>query len=271
MDAGLQQKKERLQALIEGMGSVAVAFSAGVDSTYLLKVSHDILGDRAVAVTARSPAVPQRELEAAKAFCRAEGITHVIVTPGELDTEGFRKNPPERCYICKRKILTELISAANALGISNVIEGANTDDDGDYRPGKAAVAELGVKSPLREAGLTKAEIRALSKELGLPTWDKPSFACLYTRFAYGETITEEKLVMVERAEQKLLDLGFERVRVRVHGDIARIEIDPAGFERIVKPETASEINAYLRKLGFMYVSLDLGGYTTGSMNRALEL
>ena len=251
------------------MGSVAVAFSSGVDSTFLLKVAHDLLGEKAVAVTALSGTFPQRESREAEAFCRAEGIRQIQIRSEELEIPGFRENPPDRCYLCKRALFTGILAEAGKAGCAWVAEGSNADDVGDYRPGLVAVAELGVRSPLREADLTKAEIRALSKELGLPTWDKPSFACLASRFVYGETITKEKLAMVEKAEQILLDLGFRQVRVRVHGDLARIEVDPEAFDRILSPEIAPFLNRALRELGFLYVTLDLGGYTTGSMNRPL--
>ena len=266
----LHRKKEKLEENLKRLGSIAVAFSSGVDSTFLLKVAHDLLGDRVIAITARSCSFPERELREADAFCKKEGILHVITDADELSIEGFRENPPNRCYLCKREIFSNMIEAAKKRGISHVAEGSNTDDTGDYRPGLLAVAELGVQSPLREAGLTKADIRALSKEIGLPTWDKPSFACLASRFAYGETITKEKLIMVDKAEQRLLDLGFRQVRVRVHGNVARIEIDRGEFEKMIQPEVSASVHQYLRELGFLYVTLDLGGYVTGSMNQELS-
>ena len=251
------------------LGSVVVAFSSGVDSTFLLKVAHDLLGEKAIAVTARSCSFPKRELEEATAFCASEGIRQIVVDSEELSIEGFRRNPPNRCYLCKQELFTKILQIAAANGIAYVAEGSNLDDNGDYRPGLQAVAELGIKSPLREAQLTKAEIRRLSKELGLPTWEKPSFACLASRFVYGETITEEKLSMVDKAEQRLLDMGFRQVRVRVHDALARIEIEPSAFSKLLEGNTAAELDRYLRELGFAYVSLDLGGYRTGSMNRTL--
>ena len=266
----LHQKKQALEAYLRGLGSVAVAFSSGVDSTFLLKVSHDLLGEKAIAVTARSCSFPKREQEEAAAFCASEGIRQIVVDSEELAIEGFRQNPPNRCYLCKRELFTKIREIAAANGIVYVAEGSNLDDTGDYRPGLQAVAELGIKSPLREAQLTKAEIRQLSRELGLPTWEKPSFACLASRFVYGETISEEKLSMVERAEQRLLDMGFRQVRVRVHDTLARIEIEPSEFPKLLEGNTAAELDRYLRELGFAYVSLDLGGYRTGSMNRTLS-
>ncbi len=266
----LQEKKKHLEEYLRGLGSVAVAFSSGVDSTFLLKVAHDVLGDRAVAVTARSCSFPVRELNEAKAFCQAEGIEHILVESEELSIEGFRQNPPNRCYLCKRELFMKIRGIAESRGIAYIAEGSNMDDNGDYRPGLTAVAELDVKSPLREAKLTKAEIRQLSKELGLPTWDKQSFACLASRFVYGETITEEKLSMIDKGEQRLLDMGFHQVRVRIHGNMARIEIDRGDFERILKPGVAEELNRYFQELGFLYVTLDLGGYQTGSMNKTVS-
>lgn len=269
MDA-LHEKKKHLEDYLRSLGSVAVAFSSGVDSTFLLKTAHDVLGSRALAVTARSCSFPARELNEAKAFCESEGIEQIIVDSEELDIEGFRQNPKNRCYLCKHELFSKIRAIAAERGIACIAEGSNVDDEGDYRPGLIAVAELEVKSPLREAGLTKAEIRELSKELGLSTWNKQSFACLSSRFVYGETISEEKLSMVDRAEQRLLDLGFHQVRVRVHGDLARIEIDRAEFAKMSASDTADQIARYLHELGFLYVTLDLDGYKTGSMNRTLD-
>ena len=267
----LHEKKQRLEEYLKGLGSVAVAFSSGVDSTFLLQVAHNVLGDKAIAVTAHSCSFPVRELNEAKAFCEAQGIEHIIVESEELSIEGFSQNPKNRCYLCKKELFTKIKNIAAERGISFVAEGSNTDDNGDYRPGLIAVAELEVKSPLREAELSKDEIRRLSKEMGLSTWDKQSFACLSSRFVYGETITEEKLSMVDKAEQRLLDLGFHQVRVRIHGNIARIEIDRSEFEKIIQPDISAELNGYLRELGFLYVTLDLSGYQMGSMNKTLDL
>jgi uncharacterized protein len=228
------------------------------------------LGDKAIAVTARSCSFPKRELEEAKAFCEKEGIKHFICNSEELEIEGFSQNPPNRCYLCKRELFEKIIDIAKENNIAYVAEGSNMDDNGDYRPGLIAVAELEVKSPLRAANLSKSEIRILSKELGLPTWDKQSFACLSSRFVYGESITEEKLNMVDKAEQLLLDMGFHQIRVRIHDKLARIEVLPEEFEKLIEKEIREEIVTKFKSYGFTYVSMDLAGYRMGSMNETLK-
>jgi len=261
-------KLERLRAQLREIGSAAVAFSSGVDSTFLLRVAHEELGENVVAVTARSHSFPKRELDEAAAFCAREGVRHEIIDSEELDIPGFAENPPDRCYHCKKALFGKLIAFAQANGLAAVLEGSNMDDDGDYRPGRRAIRELGIRSPLHDAGLTKAEIRVLSKRMGLPTADKPSFACLASRFPYGEEITVDRLARVERAEQFLLDLGFRQVRVRSHGDLARIELCAVDIpEAIAQRE---KIYDALKSFGFAYVTLDLQGYRTGSMNEVLK-
>lgn len=260
-------KLDDLRDYLKDLGGVAVAFSSGVDSTFLLKVAKDALGERVVAVTARSCSFPKRELDEAVAFCKKEGIRHVIVDSEELSIEGFSHNPTNRCYLCKHELFEKILEVAKEYDLAYVVEGSNLDDNGDYRPGLMAVAELGIKSPLRAVGLTKQEIRDFSKELGLPTWDKQSFACLSSRFVYGEEITEKKLGMVDQAEQLLIDLGFHQLRVRIHGDIARIEVLPEEFEKVLLHR--EEIVEKLRGYGFSYVTMDLQGYRMGSMNETL--
>lgn len=265
----IHHKKSKLEEYLKCLGKVAIAFSSGVDSTFLLKVAHDTLGDNAIAITMKSVSVPVRELEESAVFCKKEGISQIIAEADQMSIEGFADNPPDRCYICKKALFSKMLSVASDNGFEHVAEGSNMDDLGDYRPGLKALSELDILSPLREAGLTKSDIRMLSRELDLPTWDKPSFACLATRFVYGDRITEEKLHMIDKAEQKLLDLGFTQFRVRIHGDIARIEIKPEEFGKLIGTDIRSEVNGYLQELGFRYVTMDLGGYVTGSMNKVL--
>ena len=266
----IHDKYRVLQENLKALGSVAVAFSSGVDSTFLLKAAQEALGDKVIAVTASSCSFPKRELEEAKAFCEKNRIRQIIVESEELDIDGFRQNPKNRCYLCKHELFEKIWEIARENGMNAVAEGSNMDDNGDYRPGLIAVRELGVSSPLRQAELSKAEIRELSREMGLPTWDKQSFACLSSRFVYGETINEKKLGMVDKAEQLLLDMGFHQVRVRIHGNIARIEVLPEEIAKIVEEENRTKIASKLKEYGFDYVTLDLLGYRTGSMNETLE-
>ena len=265
-----RQKYAVLQENLKKLGSAAVAFSGGVDSTFLLKAAHAALGDRAVAVTATASAFPKRESGEAFSFCEEEGIRQIRYSFDVMSVEGFAQNPPDRCYLCKQTLFRHIQRIAAENDLAYVVEGSNMDDNRDYRPGHRAIAELGIKSPLREAGLTKAEIRELSREMGLPTWDKPSYACLASRFVYGETITPEKLSMVEEAEQFLMEQGFRQMRVRVHGNLARIEVPSEEIPRFMDDTLRRTIAARFQNLGFSYVTLDLLGFRSGSMNETLE-
>ena len=269
ISADVLQKYDRLKVHLASFGIVAVAFSSGVDSTFLLHAAKEAQGDNVIAVTASSCSFPVRELNEAKAFCEKERIRQFIIESNELEIEGFSRNPKNRCYLCKRELLGKIKNLAAEQGMAEVAEGSNLDDNGDYRPGLQAVAELGIRSPLRETGFTKREIRDLSRHFGLPTWDKQSFACLASRFPYGDVINEKKLGMVDKAEQLLLDLGFHQLRVRIHDTLARIELSPDEFGKFMEEETRLEVNKKLKEFGFTYVTLDVTGYRTGSMNETL--
>lgn len=271
MDKALLDKYGRLKDYLASFGSVAVAFSSGVDSTFLLYAAKEALGDRAIAVTASSCSFPERELNEAKEYCSRMGIRHFVIKSEELEIEGFSHNPKNRCYLCKHELFEKIGALAKEQGINEIAEGSNLDDNGDYRPGLQAVAELGVKSPLRHIGFTKQEIRELSRYLNIPTWNKQSFACLSSRFPYGDLINEKKLKMVDRGEQLLLDMGFHQLRVRIHGDVARIELLPEEFPKFMEEKTRLSVYKKFKEYGFSYVTLDVLGYRMGSMNETLDV
>ncbi len=267
----LSEKKTRLETILRNCGNVLVAFSGGVDSSFLLAISHSVLKDRAAAVTLKSVLFPEREMEDAASFCRKRGIRHFEIEVRPLEEiEGFAANPVNRCYLCKYRLFSQIRELADKENIPFVFDGSNVDDLSDYRPGRKALNELTIRSPLQEAGLTKEDIRTLSKEMGLEGWDKPSRACLASRFVYGETITEERLRMVSRAEEFLMDLGFKQVRVRIHGGtLARIEVMPDEIEKILDMRTV--IDRQLKECGFVYSSVDLNGFRSGSMNEGKHI
>ena len=265
-----EQKEDALRDALTSLGSVVVAYSGGVDSAYLAWVANDTLGSRAVAVTAESPSYPERHRELAVRIARDFGLRHEIIRTGELELAEYRANPENRCYYCKHELYTHLTRIA-ADRDAVVVDGNNADDRGDYRPGRRAAREFGVRSPLDEANLTKSDIRELSRRAGLPTWDEPASACLSSRIPYHHDVTDEKLRTIERAEQALRDLGFRVFRVRHHDDVARIEIARDEMSRAMEPEISASIVRQLKAAGYRYVSLDLQGYRTGSLNEGLLL
>lgn len=265
MFTDLKEKLNSLLELLKNYKRIAVAYSAGVDSTLLLKASCEALGyDNVLAITVNSGLFPNKELQESIDFCKEQGINQIVLEVNPIENEEFRKNPVNRCYICKNDMFNRIIETSKMNGFDIVCEGSNVDDLSDYRPGMKAVEELGVISPLKQVGLTKNEIRELSRRYDLPTFNKPSFACLASRIAYGEMITAEKLSMVEKAESLLHDLGLIQFRVRVHKDVARIETEVSDFEKVLN--NREMIYQRLNEYGFKYVSLDLKGYRTGSMN-----
>jgi uncharacterized protein len=263
----MNDKRVELKNLMRQMESVVVAYSGGVDSTLLLKITHDELGDAAIAVTANSPSLPRRELQDAQAIAAGLGICHVCVKTNELSDANYVANTQERCYFCKSHVGDELIAYARANGYRFVVDGNNADDLGDHRPGRRAARERGIRSPLQEAGLTKSEIRAWARESGLPNWDKPAAACLSSRIPYGMPISIEALTRIEQAESYLHERGFRQLRVRHHGPVARLELEAADWTRAIEMREA--IVTALHEVGFAYVTLDLSGFRSGSMNEVL--
>jgi pyridinium-3,5-biscarboxylic acid mononucleotide sulfurtransferase len=260
----ISMKAQALEATLAGMGSVLVAYSGGADSALVAAVASRMLGDRALAVTAVSPSLPPGELEAARSTAREIGIRHRSVRTHELDLEAYRANGLDRCYHCKSELYDVLAGVARREGFDSVASGANADDLGDFRPGLRAAAERGIRHPLVEAGLGKDDVREMSRSLGIPTWNKPASACLSSRFAFGVRIGVEELSKVGRAERAIKDLGFGQVRVRVHGDVARVEVEVQDIPRLVEHRAA--VVASLRELGYRFVTLDLEGFRSGSMN-----
>lgn len=264
-------RKEHLIRLLQDTGSVLVALSGGVDSAFLLAVAHDTLGERAVAATAVSEIYPLREAKGAEAFTRERGIQHITFQSDETSLPGFVANGPDRCYHCRKSLFQKLLEIAQEKGIGSVIHAANTDDLQDYRPGLKAAKEMGIMAPLVDAGLNKQDIRFLSREMGLSQWDRPAMACLATRIPYGSPVTPEKLKMIDEAETFLMDRGFRQCRVRHHGPVARIELDDAGLALIMGDALRKEVVRRIREIGFLHVALDLEGYGSGRMNRALGM
>jgi len=260
-------KKERFISILKNYDSLAVAYSGGADSTFLLAVAHEVLGEKVTAITAKSPVHPSREIEFAGKFVRNHGIKHVIIKSDEMNLTEFTANNRDRCYVCKKNLFPKMVESASKMGISKLSHGGNTDDLKDFRPGFTAASELGIEAPMIDAGLLKQDIRDLSKKMLLETWNKPAMACLATRIPYGTAITIESLKMIEEAENALIDFGFSTCRVRHHGNLARIELANEDFDRMINEKMRDSVVGKLKKAGYLYVSMDLEGYIQGSMNR----
>ena len=267
----IEEKLARLKDILQDMGSVLVAYSGGVDSTFLAVTAHEVLGNKALAVFAASPVAPPMEKEEAASLAHNIGLRFKIIDSNEMSNPDFVANPPERCYYCKRELFSELKPLAKAEGLKWIADGTNADDLHDFRPGRKASAEAGIRSPMLEAGLTKTEIRQLSHAKSLPTWDRPASPCLASRIPYGIPVTAETLNKIARGEQYLHNLGIRELRLRHHGDIARIELAPADMAKIITPEIRQDIVTHLKALGYKYVALDLTGYRIGSLNEVLNL
>jgi len=267
MPNSIEDKYRSLLDNLRAIEGVAVAFSGGVDSTFLLAAAHEALPGHTMAVIARSPSFPRLEEAQAVAFAEKLGVPHRVIETQEMDNPDYRANPPDRCYHCKSTLFTDLKAIAGEAGMEVVIEGSNVDDRGAHRPGRRAIRELGIRSPLAEAELTKDEIRQLSKKMDLPTWNKPSMACLASRVPYGQEISVEKLARIEVAEAAIRELGIEQVRVRDHGDVARVEVAPGEIDALMIRRQA--ISSALKEAGYLFVAVDLDGYRTGAMNEGL--